>query len=122
MSQDLDAEMARIKERFKGLPFWAIDSGLPSEIVNCCLILGLTPSCLKISAIERVWKKRIVKGEMKSLTIAKDTLIRWLEGNPGAGSDPHQPAGVPRRPLPNSGSGAIALPEPKEREETLSLL
>ncbi len=103
------------------------------------MILGLRPEKLTVDSVTRAWKEQVASpgvhpdlgGDQEAvvyLNTAKDTLIRWLNGqpggqsgyggNPGGGRDPNQPAGVPRRPLPHAGSGAVALPlpEPEENE------
>ena len=100
----------------------------PAEIRRACLILGLLPEELTAQAVVRAWKEQIAApgvhptdgGDTEAaiyLNTAKDTLIGWIEGDSGSNADedgdPHQPSGVPRRPLPRTGSAAVAFPLPK---------
>jgi len=54
------------------------------------------------------------------IKIVASAYRRWKSSGPGfgpSGRDPNQPAPVPRRPLPNSGTGEVALPLPEQPTE-----
>jgi len=76
------------------------------------MILGLRQEELTIRLVEQAWQRQVESAGSateteRALTLARDTLIKWLRG----GEDNHQPSGVPRKPLPSSGSSAVALPK-----------
>lgn len=88
------------------------------------MLLGVRADSLTLDSVLKAWKQQITApgvhpeqgGDIESaiyINTAKDTLVRWLEGNPGPGqgprddSDPRQPSGVPRKPKPEGGSTAV---------------
>ncbi len=77
---------------------------------------------LTVNSVVKAWKTQITApgvhpeqgGDNESaiyLNLAKDNLLRWLEGNTGPGphddGDPRRPSGVPRKPKPRGGSTAV---------------
>jgi hypothetical protein len=54
-----------------------------------------------------------------------EEVWQWLGGQdvgptgsgPSRPGDPYQPSGVPRKPLPFSGAGAVALPLPEKEDD-----
>lgn len=99
-----------------------MQSKLPPEIRKACMLLGVRADSLTLDSVLTAWKQQITApgvhpeqgGDRESsiyINSAKDTLVRWLEGNPGGGgcgghNDPRQPSGVPRKPRPNSGNNS----------------
>jgi len=90
------------------------------------MIFGLRPGRLSIQSVESAWNDRMAffqpdRGEdlesILYLNNAKHFLIRWIHDNPNSDVDwadgdsrnPDQPTGVPRRPMPDAGSTAVAL-------------
>ena len=103
------------------------ENGPPAYISRACLILGVPWEELTRELVIETWKWQIIKvhpdqsGDLEAsifLNCAKDTLISWLEGDSGHGWNAG--AGVPRGPLPNVGSAAVALPlpQPDDKSET----
>ena len=99
-------------------------SNLPPEIRKACMLLGVRSDKLTLESVLTAWKKQIIApgvspeqgGDGESaiyINTAKDSLVRWLEGNPGPGQeprddgDPRQPSGVRRNPKPEGGSTAV---------------
>jgi hypothetical protein len=112
MGENLDAEVSRINERLRRC-------SITSEIHKSCVILGLNLDELTIDSVKRAWDTFVPESNKRRYFSkqeahhAKDTLISWLEYRD---SDPSQPSGVPRKPFPIVGNGAIALSlsEPEE--------
>ena len=99
------------------------------------MILGLQPERLSIESVNQAWKEQMsapgvhpdLGGDQEAaifLYTAKDTLLKWIEGQPGFGfggdsgdgRGPYQPSGVPNKPLLSAGSADIALPPPSPEE------
>jgi len=116
---------------------------LSTEHRKDCLILGIDPERMTEPLIRAAWKRQVSAmayiGDKESavkLKEAKDALISLLRSRDAKymtpkqplcedwhwphgphPEDPDHPSGVPRRPLPTTGAGEIALPEPEYRVE-----
>jgi hypothetical protein len=79
------------------------------------MLLGVGADGLTLDSVLKAWKQQVTAlgaypeqgGANESniyINSAKDTLVRWIEGNlgpgqgPGNDNDPLQPSGVPRKP------------------------
>jgi hypothetical protein len=120
--EELETEFSRLAIPLEMTRFGKVYQ-VPPEIYKSCLILGVAFDQLTESKVDFACKVTRDPNTMILLNTAKDTLIRWLHENPDPdfdwhkGSDPNQPSGVPRRPLPTAGSGEIAIPLPEPEEE-----
>ncbi|HEY9731160.1 MAG TPA: hypothetical protein V6C89_04575 [Drouetiella sp.] len=78
---------------------------LPPMIRKSCFLLGVNPKELTVVSVNEAWKKLIGEdsGEevVAILTGAKNSVIEWIKGQQGPGSNhnddnPRQPSGAPR--------------------------
>ncbi len=102
---------------------------LPPEIRKACMLLGVRTDDLTVDSVLTAWKKQIAApgvhpeqgGDNEAaiyLNTAKDTLIRWLEGDPGGNEpdndDPRYPTGKPRKPKPECSGNHVMFPNQEQ--------